>query len=138
MLELTTEKRFAGYLVERGWIKGGFCQVEMLGGGVSNVVFRVKTFNQWYVLKQSRPQRRTADPWFSDVSCIFREIDVMRLLAPRLPGDVIPEVLFRDDENFAFLMSHAVRRPGLANDTARRADRPATGRNGRPHSGQDP
>jgi len=108
MIELTAENAPA-YLQERGWVKGGFCQVEPLSGGVSNVVFRVKTFQGWFVLKQSRPQLRTADPWFSDLSRVFREIDVMQLLGRRMPPGILPDVLSRDDENFAFLMSHAPR-----------------------------
>ena len=108
MLELTTENA-ADYMRERGWTDGGFCQVEELAGGVSNVVFRVRTFKGLSVLKQSRPQLRTADPWFSDLSRIYREIDAMQLLEPRLPDGCVPRVLFRDDENYAFLMTHAPR-----------------------------
>lgn len=108
MLELTTEN-IPAYLTERGWVSGNFCQVEELSGGVSNVVYRVKTFKGMFVLKQSRAQLRTADPWFSDLSRIFREIDAMQLLAPRLSEGVVPKVLMRDDENYAFLMSHAPR-----------------------------
>jgi aminoglycoside phosphotransferase (APT) family kinase protein len=108
MLELTTENA-ADYLIRQGWVSGGFCQVEELSGGVSNIVYRVKTFKGWYVLKQSRPQLRTADPWFSDLNRVFREIDVMQMLAPRMPSGIVPEVLFRDDANYAFLMSHAPR-----------------------------
>ena len=108
MLELTTEN-VPAYLAERGWVTGSFCQVEELSGGVSNVVFRVRTFKGLFVLKQSRGQLRTADPWFSDLSRIYREIDAMQLLAPRLPEGVVPQVLFRDDDNYAFLMNHAPR-----------------------------
>lgn len=108
MLELTPEN-VPAYLTERGWVSGHFCQVEELAGGVSNVVYRVKTFKGLFVLKQSRAQLRTADPWFSDVSRIFREIDTMQLLVSRLPEGVVPKVLMRDDENYAFLMSHAPR-----------------------------
>lgn len=108
MLELTAENA-ANYLRERGWVEDGVCQVEPLSGGVSNVVFRVKTFSGWYVLKQSRSQLRTSDPWFSDLSRVFREIDAMELLEPRLTAGVVPKVLHRDDENYAFLMSHAPR-----------------------------
>lgn len=108
MLELTTENA-AAYLAQQGWPADGPCQVEELSGGVSNVVFRVKTNQDWYVLKQSRPQLRTADPWFSDLNRVFREIDVMQMLAPRLPQGIVPQVLFRDDANYAFLMTHAPR-----------------------------
>ena len=75
-------------------MSGHFCQVEELSGGVSNVVFRVQTFKGLFVLKQSRAQLRTADPWFSDLSRVFREIDAMQLLAPRLPEGVVPQVLY--------------------------------------------
>ena len=61
MLELTTAN-VAEYLVGRGWDGGPVCQVEELSGGVSNVVFRVKTMRDWFVLKQSCAQLRTADP----------------------------------------------------------------------------
>jgi aminoglycoside phosphotransferase (APT) family kinase protein len=108
MLELTAENA-ADYLRQRGWISGGFCKVEELSGGVSNIVLRVQTFTERFVLKQSRPQLRTADPWFSDISRVFREIEVMQLLGQRLEEGVVPKILQRDDENFAFLMSHAPR-----------------------------
>lgn len=108
MIELTTEN-VPGYLAERGWTPGGFNLVEPLSGGVSNVVFRVRTLKGWFVLKQARARLQTADPWFSDLSRIFREIDAMQFLLPRLPEGVVPEVLFRDDDNYAFLMSHAPR-----------------------------
>jgi aminoglycoside phosphotransferase (APT) family kinase protein len=108
MLALTAENA-ADYLRQRGWITGDHCRIEELSGGVSNVVFRVQTFTERFVLKQARPQLRTADPWFSDISRIFREIDVMQLLGARLERGIVPEILQRDDENYAFLMSHAPR-----------------------------
>jgi 5-methylthioribose kinase len=103
MLELTPDN-VRDYLRDRGF--ANVRNVEPLPGGVSNVVFRVETDERLLVLKQSRPQLRTEAPWFSDLSRIFREIDVMEVLQPVLPG-VVPEVLFRDDENYAFVMSHA-------------------------------
>jgi len=103
MIELNTDN-VRHYLRDRGF--ADVQSVEPLPGGVSNVVFRVETDDRLLVLKQSRPQLRTEAPWFSDLSRIFREIDVMEALHPALP-DVVPEVLFRDDENYAFVMSHA-------------------------------
>jgi aminoglycoside phosphotransferase (APT) family kinase protein len=108
MLELTIANA-AAYLAQRGWVGEGFCQVEELAGGVSNVVFRVKTLKGWFVLKQSRSQLRVNDPWFSDLSRVYREIDAMELLGQSLPEGLIPRVLRRDDENYAYLMSHAPR-----------------------------
>jgi 5-methylthioribose kinase len=60
-----------------------------------------------FVLKQSRPQLRTRDPWFSRLDRIWREAEVMRLLEPLLPRGVVPRVLFEDRENYLFLMEAA-------------------------------
>jgi 5-methylthioribose kinase len=107
MHELTAANA-ADYLARRGWLGPGSFAVEELSGGVSNVVLRVRAADgRLAVLKQSRPQLRTAEAWFSDVGRVFREQEVMRLLAPRLPAGAVPEVLAGDPENYAFLMTHA-------------------------------
>jgi hypothetical protein len=49
-----------------GRIGPGPARADLLGGGVSNVVLRVTTADQSFVLKQSRPQLRTKAAWFSD------------------------------------------------------------------------
>jgi 5-methylthioribose kinase len=59
------------------------------------------------VLKQSRPQLRTRDAWFSDLDRVYREQEVMEYLGPRLPAGTVPQVLFSDRDNFVFAMSHA-------------------------------
>jgi len=82
-------------------------RVEALSGGVSNVVLRVETPGRVFVLKQSRPQLRTRDAWFSDLERIHREQEVMQALRPLLPAATVPEVVFTDRANFAFAMSHA-------------------------------
>jgi hypothetical protein len=63
------------------------------------------------VLKQSRPQLRTRDAWFSDVSRVCREQEVMEVLHPLLP-ETVPEVLFADRDNYVF-MAHAPGRRAL-------------------------
>lgn len=106
MKELTPDN--AGqFLREKGWINPGPVRVEPLGWGVSNVVFRVQTDRQIFVLKQSRPQLRTRDAWFSDIERVWREMEVMRMLHPLLPEPTVPEVLFSDRDNYVFAMSHA-------------------------------
>src|SRR5271163_2788720 len=104
MLELTADNA-ADYLRSRGHIGPGPAHVELLGGGVSNVVLRVATVERTFVLKQSRPQLRTRDAWFSDLDRIYREQEVMQALQPYLPG-VVPEVLFVDRANYIYAMSH--------------------------------
>ena len=55
------------------------------------------------IVKQSGPQLRTRQAWFSDVSRIHREEDVQRLLAAALPGQV-PQVLFSARDDYAYVM----------------------------------
>src|SRR5260370_4994665 len=106
MLELTADNALP-YLRERGLIGVGPAHVELLGWGVSNVGLRVETGGRLFVLKQSRPQLRTRDAWFSDLDRVYRELEVMQVLGPLLPAGVVPEVLFVDRANYAFAMSHA-------------------------------
>ncbi len=108
MIELTVDNT-ANYLHQRGWIGAGPASIELLGGGVSNVVLRVQTPDQLFVLKQSRPQLRTRDAWFSDLERVYREQEVMQALAPLLPPYTVPEMLFVDRANYVFVMSHAPR-----------------------------
>src|ERR1700740_1139480 len=75
-------------------------RVEPLGGGVSNLVLRVVTDQGPFVLKQSRPQLRTRDPWFSDLDRVYREQEVMQALGPLLPAGTVPQVLFVDRPNY--------------------------------------
>jgi aminoglycoside phosphotransferase (APT) family kinase protein len=106
MLELTAANA-VDYLRDRGWVGPGPVAVEPMDGGVSNAVLRVRTPEGLFVLKQSRPQLRTRDAWFSDLDRVYREQEVMQALGPRLPPGVVPEVLFADRPNFVFAMSHA-------------------------------
>lgn len=105
MLELTPDNAL-DYLREHGRLGPEPARVEPLGWGVSNLVLRVETATGRFVLKQSRPQLRTRDAWFSDLDRVYREQEVMQMLHPLL-GDVVPEVLFVDRDNFVFAMSHA-------------------------------
>jgi 5-methylthioribose kinase len=106
MLELTAANAL-DYLRRRGWIGSGPASVEPLGGGVSNAVLRVRAPGRVFVLKQSRPQLRTRDAWFSDLERVYREQEVMEALGPLLPAGTVPEVLFSDRPDYVFAMSHA-------------------------------
>jgi 5-methylthioribose kinase len=105
MIELNAEN-VVDFLRRRGWIGAGEATAHLLGGGVSNVVLRIETPQRIFVVKQSLPQLRTRDAWFSDRERVYREQEVMRLLRPLLPPLAVPEVLFEDRENFAFAMAH--------------------------------
>jgi 5-methylthioribose kinase len=106
MLELNADNA-AEYVRARGWIGAGPVHVESLGWGVSNAVLRVETPERRFVLKQSRPQLRTRDAWFSNLDRVYREEEVMRALYRLLPAPTVPEVLFSDRANYVFAMSHA-------------------------------
>jgi 5-methylthioribose kinase len=106
MLELSCDNAL-DYLREQWLLNTQHAVVETLSGGVSNVVLRVVTPERTFVLKQSRPQLRTRDAWFSDPERVYREQDVMLVLQPLLPKDTVPEILFSDRRNFVFAMSHA-------------------------------
>ncbi len=95
------------YLRRLHRVPPGPVRVTELADGVSNAVLRVETSAGRFVLKQSRPQLRTQEAWFSDVGRIWRERDAMILLRPLLPPEAVPEILFSDETNFAFAMSHA-------------------------------
>src|SRR5258708_7238708 len=95
------------YMRAAGLVGSGAARVRPLGWGVSNVVLRVETASRLFVLKQSRPQLRTRDAWFSDLDRVYREQEVMEVLQPRLPPPTVPTVLFSDRSNYVFAMSHA-------------------------------
>lgn len=107
MLELN-ESNVGDYLRQQGWVTAEEnATVAPLGWGVSNAVFRVQTDRQRFVVKQSRPQLRTRDAWFSDLDRVWREMEVMQFLEPLLPPDTVPRVLHCDRDNYAFAMAHA-------------------------------
>jgi 5-methylthioribose kinase len=106
MFELTPDT-VADYLREHGHADRAPVRITPLGWGVSNAVFRVKTPERLFVMKQSRPQLRTRDLWLSDLDRVYREQEVMQVLHPFLPEHVVPEILFVDRPNYLFAMSHA-------------------------------
>jgi 5-methylthioribose kinase len=107
--ELTADNAL-DYLRNQGWLAlppASAARVEVLAGGVSNLVLRVEQAGRLMVVKQSRPQLRTRDEWFSDLERIHREQDVMELLGPLLPERVVPRVLFADRPRHVLVMEHA-------------------------------
>ncbi len=110
MLEIDAHNALE-YLHSRGWLDLRVrAKVERLAWGVSNAVLRVDPEGGTpLVLKQSRAQLRTKDPWFSRIDRIWRETAAMQCLAPLLPAGVVPRVLFEDRENFLFAMEAAPR-----------------------------
>jgi 5-methylthioribose kinase len=97
------------FLRSRGWLdRRGSTIAEVLAWGVSNAVLRITPeASEPFVIKQSREQLRTKDPWFSRLDRVWRETAMMRILQPLLPAGVVPRVLFEDRENYLFGMEAA-------------------------------
>lgn len=95
------------YLRSTGRVESDQAHVMFLSGGVSNLVLRVEDGTNSFVIKQSRPQLRTKEAWFSDLDRVYRELEVMEALEPLLPSGVVPKVLWTDRENYLFAMSAA-------------------------------
>ena len=131
MLWLTKEN-LTDYLCRSGRLAPDEAvEVRELTGGVSNVVLYVRRLDVVggdFVVKQAREQLRVAQPWFSPLERIWREVDVMRwchrLLEsgqrtdedaadtatpspPALPAATTPEILWEDRKQFCFAMSAA-------------------------------
>src|SRR5271165_6720863 len=101
MIELTPENAL-DYLRSGGHLGSGPARVEPLGWGVSNAVLRIEAPERTFVLKQSRPQLRTRDAWFSDLNRVYREQEVMEFLYPLLPEPTVPQILHVDRDNYVF------------------------------------
>jgi len=99
------------YLRRQGWIaREARVEIERLAGGVSNEVLYVAVADGSapdFVLKQARPQLRTADPWFCSTERIWREVEVLHVC--RGVTDRTPVILHEDRENHLFAMSAAPR-----------------------------
>ncbi len=96
------------YLASRGLLpENASPTVEPLGGGVSNIVLRVATPTQCMVLKQALPELRVEAYWPSRIDRALREAAALRVVADYLPGGVVPEVFFSDEENFIYGMACA-------------------------------
>jgi len=106
MLELTPDN-VPDYLRSRGLVGPEPARAIALGWGVSNIVLRIETPAGPFIVKQSRPQLRTRDPWFSDLRRVYREQEVMEALYPLLPEPTVPKILDSDRDNYVFAMSHA-------------------------------
>jgi 5-methylthioribose kinase len=108
MREITPENA-AEYLRESGRVAPGREVVaSALGWGVSNVVLRVEVEGEPpFVLKQARGRLRTEKLWVSRLERVWTERDAMGLLGTILPEGTVPRVLFSDEPNYLFAMTHA-------------------------------
>jgi 5-methylthioribose kinase len=105
MLELGPQN-VVGWLYDRKYLpRGSAARADVLSGGVSNVVLRIRPqVGPDFVVKQSRERLRTEAEWFSRLDRIWREADVMRDLEPLTPPGFVPRVLFEDRGSYMFAM----------------------------------
>ncbi|MCH8830535.1 MAG: phosphotransferase [Planctomycetes bacterium] len=105
MIDLDPEN-VGGYLQRQRWISAAASvRVVPLAGGVSNTVMRISPSDgDDFVIKQSQKKLRTKVAWFSQRERIFREADMMAVLAGILPAGGVPLVLFEDRANYILVM----------------------------------
>lgn len=96
------------YLRRRGLLRDGEpAEVVPLGGGVSNVVLRIRTRRVDWVLKQALPRLRVRDVWKADVTRARREVACAALLNRLLRPKPCVETVFEDRSRNLFVIEHA-------------------------------
>ena len=107
MAESLTVDGLQGYLVERGLaLPESRVAVQLLGGGVSNVVLAARFDESTVVVKQSLPRLRVPDEWLAKRERVLTEAAALRLQAKLTPGRV-PPVLDIDPDAFAITIAQA-------------------------------
>jgi len=107
MIEIE-ESTASAYAIDRGLFPADSrLRSEWLSGGVSNAVFRItdSATGQSLILKQAREQLRTVAEWRSRLDRVWREVAALKLLGALVPGQMVPEVLFEDRDNYLFAMT---------------------------------
>jgi len=107
MSELLNEDTVLPYLEARGVIQMG-ATVEILTGGVSNVVLGISDGNRDLVLKQALPELKVEGTWRADQRRAIVEANCMKLLHSITPLNV-PELIDVDPEVFTLVLSRAPR-----------------------------
>ena len=106
MFELTADNA-AAFLRDQGWLDVEPVRIEELSGGVSNLVLRVETPNQRFILKQSAaaisaPKTSGLATWGATLPGTGGDGGAL----PFLP-DAVPVVLHSSRDHYVFAMSHA-------------------------------
>ncbi len=93
--------------------KLGICQpdetpvIENLGGGISNLVARVRTPKGTWVVKQSLGQLRVKDEWLASRGRILIEAECLRTIRELVTDRPAPDVVKVDAEDFACVLEYA-------------------------------
>ncbi len=102
--ELLTEETVVTYLIDKGVIaKGEQAEVEVLTGGVSNVVLAITTTDKKLVLKQALAELKVAEKWEADQRRAIVEANAISLFHKLSPNQV-PNLVFLDPERFVLIL----------------------------------
>jgi 5-methylthioribose kinase len=82
-------------------------EIKRLPGGVSCSVYRIRTANQLWVIKQALEKLAVKEDWFSDIARIHREHEVMESIVPFVPTGSIPTVVYTDYKDHVYIMTSA-------------------------------
>ena len=102
--ELLTSDTVLAYLIEKKIISANDqAEVEVLTGGVSNVVLAITTKNQKMVLKQALAELMVAQKWEADQRRAIVEANAIALFH-KLSPDQVPNLVFLDPERFILIL----------------------------------
>ena len=102
--DLLTEQTVVSYLIEKGVISAtDQAEVEVLTGGVSNVVLAITTKDKKLVLKQALAELKVAEKWEADQRRAIVEANAIALFH-KLSPDQVPNLVFLDPERFILIL----------------------------------
>jgi 5-methylthioribose kinase len=102
--ELLTEDTVLSYLIEKEIISStDEAEVEVLTGGVSNVVLAITTKDKKMVLKQALAELMVAQKWEADQRRAIVEANAIALFHKLSPNQV-PNLVFLDPERFILIL----------------------------------
>lgn len=103
-VELLNQDTVIEYLISKKVIKKeDNPQVEVLTGGVSNVVLAITTATQKLVLKQALAELAVSEKWQADQRRAIVEADAIELFN-RLTPTQVPKLIFLDPERFVLVL----------------------------------
>jgi len=107
MIDASDQHILKNYIVDHGLASSPEkLEIEYLGGGVSNIVARIRSDQGVFVLKQALAKLKVKVEWLSDVERALVEKKVLQFLPQVIPGKT-PRLIFDDPDNFLFIMESA-------------------------------
>ena len=87
--------------------------VQPVGDGVKNIIYRVVTTQKRLIVKQARSRANDKGKMFLDRKRVFQEKSCVEVLSQILPPDIIPEVHLEDRTNFVLVSEAPPREAAL-------------------------